>query len=59
MKSRQTRRAFLRSSVFGGAGLLVLRDSRTALGYQANDKLGIASVGIAGMGWGDLSNVSG
>ncbi len=59
MKSRQTRRAFLRSSILGGAGLLVLRDSRTALGYQANDKLGIASVGVAGMGWGDLSNVSG
>ena len=49
MKSRQTRRAFLRSSILGGAGLLVLRDSRTALGYQANDKLGIAS---AARGWG-------
>ena len=59
MKSRTTRRAFLQGSVLGGAGLLVLRDRRIALGYGANDKLNVASVGVAGMGSGNLRNVSG
>jgi hypothetical protein len=39
--------------------LLVLRDSKLAFGYAANDKLNVASIGVAGMGWGNLGNVSG
>ena len=58
MRSKTTRRTFLRNSILGGTGLLVLRDSTTAFGFQANDKLHVASVGVAGMGWGDLSNTS-
>ncbi len=58
MRSKNTRRTFLQNSILGGAGLLVLRDSSTAFGYQANDKLNVASVGVAGMGWGNLGNVS-
>ena len=34
MKSRTTRRAFLQGSMFAGAGLLVLRDRRIALGRE-------------------------
>ncbi|MCH5374682.1 MAG: Gfo/Idh/MocA family oxidoreductase [Planctomycetes bacterium] len=41
-----------------GAGLLVLRDSRLALGSQANDRLNIAAIGVAGMGAGNVGNVS-
>jgi len=59
MKSATTRRTFLRSSLFGGAGVLLVRSSKTAFGYQANDKLNIAAVGIGGMGRGNVSNVSG
>ena len=47
MKSRATRRAFLQSSAVAGAGAVLLRDSRLAFGYQANDKLNVASIGVA------------
>ncbi len=59
MKSRTTRRNFLRSSLAGGAGVLLLRDSKAAFGYQANDKLNVAAIGIGGMGRGNVMNLSG
>jgi predicted dehydrogenase len=58
MKSRTTRRAFLRGSAAAAAGVILLRDRRLAFGYSANDKLNVASIGVAGMGWGNLGNVS-
>jgi len=58
MRSGVTRRALLQSSMSGGAGLLVLGKSSTAFGYGANDKLNVASIGVAGMGWADLNGVS-
>ncbi len=58
MTSRTTRRSFLQSSLATGAGLLVLRDSRLAFGSQANDRLNIAAIGVAGMGAGNVGNVS-
>jgi hypothetical protein len=57
--TRQTnRRTFLQSSLPLGAGLLVLGDSRLAFGAEANDRLNIAAVGVAGMGAGNVNNLS-
>ncbi|MCK4292829.1 MAG: Gfo/Idh/MocA family oxidoreductase [Planctomycetes bacterium] len=50
MRSRVNRRAFLRNTALGGAGLLILKDSRLAFGYKANEKLNVALVGVAGRG---------
>ena len=57
MKPPTTRRGFLKSTLATGVGLLI-SDSRLAFGYQANDRLNIACIGVAGMGWGNLANVS-
>ena len=58
MNPHPTRRAFLQSSVATGMGLMVLRDSRSALGYDANDKLNLAAIGIGGQGRGNVSNLA-
>ncbi|MHC4406439.1 MAG: Gfo/Idh/MocA family protein [Planctomycetota bacterium] len=50
MKSRMSRRGFLAGTVAGGAGLLILRNSRLAWSYQANEKLNVALVGVGGRG---------
>ena len=48
--SRQTRRGFLRDAALGGAGLVILSDSRSARAYAANDKLNVALIGVGGRG---------
>jgi hypothetical protein len=50
MISRMHRRDWLRAAAAGGASLVVLRDSRSARGYFANEKLGAALVGLSGRG---------
>ena len=50
MKSLLNRRALLRNTVLGGAGLLILQNSGSARSYQANDKLNIALIGVGGRG---------
>ena len=50
-----TRRGFLKSTT--GAGLLIC-SSRVAFGYQANERLNIAAIGIGGQGEGNVRNVS-
>ena len=50
MKSRMSRRTFLRGAAAGGAGLLILRTSSSAWSAQANEKLRIALVGVGGRG---------
>ena len=50
MISRFSRRSFLRNTALGGAGLLILKDSRAAGSYQANEKLNVALVGVGGRG---------
>jgi hypothetical protein len=50
MKTKITRRRFLRASALSGAGLLILRDSKLAFAYAANDKLNIALIGVGGRG---------
>jgi predicted dehydrogenase len=59
MKPRFNRRQFLSVAGCGGAGLLILRSSRSARGYQANDKLNIAIIGAGGRGAQNLSEVAG
>lgn len=56
MKSTPTnalhRRRFLSKAAAGIAGLLILRDSRSAWSYQANEKLDIALIGLGVRGGG-------
>jgi len=50
MKSRMSRRTFLRKTALGGAGLVVLAHSPSARSYAANEKLNVALVGVWGRG---------
>ena len=50
MKRRLTRRGFLRQAAAGGAGLVILANSRSARAYAANEKLNIALIGVGGRG---------
>jgi len=50
MIPRKTRRDFLRNATIGGAGLVVLSNSRSARAYAANEKLNVAIVGCGGRG---------
>jgi len=53
------RRTFLKSSVIGSAGLILLKDGRSAFGYQANEKLNVAGIGVGGQGGGDIGAMGG
>ena len=53
--SSTSRRGFLKSTT--GAGLLIC-SSRVAFGGEANERLNIASIGVSGMGEGNLVAVS-
>jgi predicted dehydrogenase len=44
------RRDVLRSAVVGGAGLVILSNSRSAFSYAANEKLNVAVIGCGGRG---------
>lgn len=57
MPHRTTRRQFLSSATATAAGLTVLRDSRSAFGYQANEKLDLAIIGSGGRGASNLQGV--
>ncbi|MFO7902231.1 MAG: twin-arginine translocation signal domain-containing protein [Planctomycetota bacterium] len=50
--TRTSRRTFLRNSAVGGLGLIVLKNSRSACGYPANEQLQIAVIGVGGRGMG-------
>jgi hypothetical protein len=50
MNSRINRREWLSSATVAGVSLTVLHDSRSARGYYANEKLGVALVGLSGRG---------
>jgi predicted dehydrogenase len=50
MNHRDTRRGFLKTAASSAAGWLILRDARSAYGYQDNQKLNIALVGAGGRG---------
>jgi len=50
MDKRIHRRRFLGCAAAGAAGLTILGNSRSARGYYANEKLGVALVGVSGRG---------
>lgn len=50
MKPRINRRFFLRHTALGAVGLLILKNSRAAFSYEANEKLNIALIGVGGRG---------
>ena len=52
MRSRMSRRRFLGKIALAGAGWLILRQSRSAWSYQANEKLNMALVGGGARGTG-------
>lgn len=50
MKTRITRRRFLRNGSLAGTGLLILQSARSVRGAPANEKLNLALVGVGGRG---------
>jgi len=59
VRTHISRRGFLSSSAAGAAGLVILKDSRSATAAAANEKLNIAGIGVGGQGGGDLNAVAG
>jgi hypothetical protein len=59
MQTQFTRRKFIQTSMLGTAGMVILKDSRSARAYQANEKLRIAIVGACGQGGSNTDNVAG
>jgi len=50
MTTQITRRTLLTNAAAGGMGLVLLKNSRSAWGYDANGKVNMALVGVAGRG---------
>jgi len=50
MDTQINRRRFLHGAAIGGAGLVILRGGASARGYQANERLNVALVGVGGRG---------
>ncbi len=59
MPRKPNRRQFLSTAAATAAGLTILGDSRSAFGYQANEKLGLALIGAGGRGASNLQGVKG
>ena len=57
MHTQLTRRDFLRNATWGGAGLVILSDSRLVRGTQANERLNVAGIGVGGRGAEDVNGV--
>jgi len=53
-----TRRSFLQNAAWTGSGLIILSSSRLVHGTQANSKLNIAGIGVAGRGGEDINGVA-
>ncbi len=58
MSNHFTRRQFVKASALGVSGLVVLRNSRSAWSYEANEKLNIAIIGACGQGGSNANNVA-
>lgn len=50
MATELTRRTLLRDTILCGAGLVILPNSRSVWSYEANDRVNVALVGVAGRG---------
>lgn len=59
MTHRLTRRALIQRAALGAGGWWILRDSRSAWSYRANEKLSLAIIGAGGRGAANLSAVAG
>lgn len=59
MPKRIDRRSFLKAAAIGGVGFLVLKDSKSAWSYQANEKLNMAFIGCGGRGEGLVFELAG
>ncbi len=57
MSTHPTRRTFLKTSMTTAAGVVILRDSRSAHAYVANEKLRIAAIGVCGQGRGNTEAI--
>lgn len=58
MHRGMTRRDFLRTGMAAGSGLIILSNSRLIRGTEANSKLNIAAIGVAGRGGADVEGVA-
>ena len=58
MHKQMTRRDFLRNAACTGSGLIILSNSSLVRGFQANEKLNIAGIGIGGRGAADIEGVA-
>lgn len=54
-----SRRTFLKGSAIGVSSFLFLRDSRSAFGFPANEKLNIAGIGAGGKGHSGIQGAAG
>ena len=59
MNGRANRRTFLKRTAIGGVGLTLLGDGASVFGYQANEKLNIAGIGVGGQGGGNMGSMAG
>jgi len=50
MKAHCTRRTLLRNGALGSFGWVILRNARSARAFEANEKVNVALVGVAGRG---------
>jgi len=57
MKRALDRRNFLRNAAWCGGSLLILPHSKLAFGYEANNKLKVAGIGVGGQGRSDLDKI--
>jgi hypothetical protein len=58
VRNQFSRRAFLRRTTAATGGILVLGNARHAFAYEANSKLNVAAIGIAGQGKSNLDNIA-
>ena len=58
MPTPSNRRQFLKASAATAAGIVILKDSRSAAAYPANEKLSIGIIGACGQGGSNAKNVA-
>ena len=59
MQARFRRREFVKASVLGAAGVVILKDSRSVAAYAANGKLNLALIGVCAQGEANMNGVAG
>jgi len=50
MNLQINRRVFFKTTALSGLGMMILENSRSAYGYEANEKLNVALIGVGGRG---------